>query len=125
MRFAVLLCLLTGLAGAETWSGALVNAKCYAAKERNTSPGNQDYNVNRDRSQEISYCSPGAKTKTFAVVTQDGDTLNLDPGGNSKASELVRTATQKAPMVVRVSGERNGNTVKVESIALTAQDAAR
>ena len=125
MRLAVLFCLTSGLALAETWSGALVDARCYAAKERNSNPGNEDYNVNRDRDQEIRYCSPGSGTKAFAVVEEDGRSLTLDANGNSKAAELVRTSAKSSPLVVAVGGEWIDHTVKVESISLAARGETR
>jgi len=120
MRLTMLLFLTAGLGFGATWSGALVDAGCYAAKERNVSPSNEDYNVNRDRSEEIRYCSPGSKTKSFAVVELDGESFKLDARGNTKAAELVRTSVKNSPLVVAVTGAMNKNTVTVDSISVAS-----
>ena len=51
---------------AESWSGALVDPKCYEALERNVNPRDTLIYVDRDTNQEIRYCTPKKKTKLFA-----------------------------------------------------------
>ena len=69
---AALLCLSPVLSFAGSWSGSLVDSKCYDALERNVNPTDTLYNVDRDGYREIRYCSPTTKTKYFAVVPFDG-----------------------------------------------------
>jgi hypothetical protein len=85
MRFAVLLCLSSALGRAETWSGTLLDSRCWDFEENNTKA--VSIYVDRDRNMEIRFCSPTAKTKSFAVVLPDGMNLKLDSAGNAKASE--------------------------------------
>ncbi|HLG95452.1 MAG TPA: hypothetical protein VKX49_03970 [Bryobacteraceae bacterium] len=116
-RLGALLCVASGLAGIETWSGALVDGKCYAAEERNVNPTVTLTAVDRDRGQEIRYCSPNAKTKTFALVERDSTRFDLDAGGNAKAAELVRKSGKKPLFLVTVTGELNGHTITVDTIS--------
>jgi hypothetical protein len=107
---------LTAPGFARTWSGSLVDAKCYAAEERNVNPTDTEVFVDRDRGYEIRYCSPKPKTKLFAVVSFEGTVANLDSAGNVKASEFAQKAGKERPMHVTVTGEMTGNEIKVESI---------
>lgn len=113
----ILLSFAPALAFAERWTGALVDSKCYDAEERNIAPTNTDGAVNVDRSAEIDYCHPGAKTKVFAIVDFDGTMFKLDTEGNAKASALVRAHPQKSRYRVEVKGKKGARTLKVESIS--------
>jgi hypothetical protein len=118
MRLAALCCLASALSFAGSWFGWLVDSKCYAALERNKSPADTLSYVDRNKSDEVRYCRPNAKTKSFAVVDQDGLSFNLDASGNAKAAELVRSAGKKSVGGVMVTGEKAGNTLKVDSISI-------
>jgi hypothetical protein len=121
MQFAIFgafFCLASGLVFAESWTGALVDPKCYDALERNVNPTDTLTHVDRDTNQEIRYCSPNAKTKLFGIVEQDGTILRFDSAGNAKATELVRTIHKKDRLYVVVTGEMSGKTIKVDSISV-------
>jgi hypothetical protein len=117
LRLAALLCLPPALSFAGSWSGALVDSKCYDAEERNVNPTDTLTNVDRDGNREIRYCSPSAKTRSFTLVQSDGPSLKLDDAGNARAAELVRKAGKKSLRIVAVTGEMERNTIKVDSIA--------
>ena len=117
-RVAALFCLASELGFAGNWSGWLVDSKCYAALERNKSPTDTLNYVDRDKMSEIRYCHPNAKTKSFAVVDQNGLSFSLDGSGNAKAAELVHSAGKKSIGEVIVAGERTRDTVKLDSISI-------
>jgi hypothetical protein len=117
MRLAVLLFLVSASGFAGTWSGSLVDSKCFAASERNVNPNDTLTAVDRDQNQEIRYCSPGLKTKSFAVIQADGLTFELDSAGNAKAAEFVRTAGRRPRVAVVVTGELKDSTIRVDSIS--------
>jgi len=117
-RLAALYCLASVLSFAGSWSGWLVDSKCYAALERNKSPTDTLNYVDRDKNHEIRYCEPNAKTKSFAMVEQNGLSFNLDAGGNAKAAEMVRSAGKKSIAEVTVAGEMTRDTVKVDFISI-------
>jgi hypothetical protein len=115
-RLVALLALSSALSFADVWSGSLVDAKCYAAEERNVNPTDTEIFVDRDRAYEIRYCSAKPKTKSFAVVSFDGNSVNLDSAGNAKASELVQSMGKIHPMHVLITGEMVGKAIQVDSI---------
>jgi hypothetical protein len=117
-RLIGLVCMMASLAFAESWSGSLVNSRCYDALESNHNPDDTLTAVDRDRASEVNYCAPNRKTKSFAVITHDGETLRLDPGGNTKAAGLVRTAGKKSSYYVQLTGEKKGHSITTESISL-------
>ena len=112
------LCSVPALLPAASWSGFLVDSKCYAAMERNVNPFASSPFVDRDRGEEIQYCSPNAKTMQFTFVRRDGLSFKLDDAGNQKAVELVRSAGKKSPIEVTVTGEESGHTVKVDTLSI-------
>ena len=119
MRLAALFCLASALSFAGSWSGAMVDSKCYESEELNVNPTDTLTSVDRDTSREVRYCSPSARTKSFTVVQRDGlKSFRLDSAGNAKAADLVRNTGKKSLIVVDVTGEINRNTIKVDSISL-------
>jgi len=119
IALAALLCFGPATGLAETWPGFLVDSKCYEAEERNRNPTTTLEDVNRDKDQEIRYCRPRAKTQSFMFVDHDGISLRLDSSGNTRAAELVRNSAPKGEMAITVTGEKSGNTIKVDSISLS------
>ena len=118
LQVVSLLCLSSALSFAETVSGVLVDAKCYAAEERNVNPTDTETYVDRDGNLEIRYCHPRLKTTSFAVVTPDGQSFVLDSAGNAKAVELVRKTGKKQGYEVAIAGGVSKHTIQVESISL-------
>ena len=118
MYLITLLYLSSAFAYAGTWSGTLVDSKCFATVKLNVNPTDTLTYVDRDQNQELRLCSPGAKTKSFAVVQHDGRSFNLDSAGNAKAAELWRKTTKKPTMAVVVTGEMNGKAIKVGTISM-------
>jgi hypothetical protein len=117
MRMAALLCWSAALSLAGSWSGSLVDSKCYASEERNVNPTDTLTYVDRDGNLEIRYCSPNKKTKSFAIVLSDGLSVSLDMDGNAKAAELVRKTGKRSPLYVAIRGEMVGKMIRVDSIS--------
>jgi hypothetical protein len=117
MRIITLLLLSSALSFAETWSGTLVNARCWGFEQNNVGTHTLSY-VSRDRNQEVRECCPKAKTKSFGLVTPEGIVLVLDAAGNATASELAKAAHRNVPIRVVVVGEpHNKNSIQVLSIS--------
>jgi hypothetical protein len=115
--FGALLFVASTCAFGANWSGVLVDSNCYAAKERNVDPHDTLAGVDRDKYQEFWYCSPGKKTKFFAVVQRNGIVVNLDPAANAKVEEVVREAGKRLPFAVTVTGDLSDKLVRVETIS--------
>lgn len=122
MRISVRLTLVAlvsaGLSMAGTWSGSLVDAKCYESEERNVNPTDTLTAVDRDVNMELRFCSPRTKTMLFTLVMPDGESFRLDAAGNAKATELVRKEGKTPRLRVAVMGEAVKHTIQVESISM-------
>jgi hypothetical protein len=116
VRLAGLLALFSTLGTAETWSGALVDAKCYGWFRGNSRSSLQF--VDRNTAWMISYCAPSLKTGCFEVVPEDGGTFPLDSYGNAQAWALVRKIGRRSILVVQVNGEKKGKDILVSSLTL-------
>ena len=103
---------------AETWSGYLVDARCYASQERNVNPFDGNFNTNHNRGYEIRVCRPSTKTKSFVVVNSDGSSFELAPSGNAKAAALIQRAPKEPDIAVTVTGEKHKEGVTADSITL-------
>jgi hypothetical protein len=117
VQLAVLFGMLTPLSFAETWSGHLVDAKCYTTEEQNKNPSTTLEDVNRDRVEEIRACPPKPNSKAFTIVQFDGQKLDLSPAGNAKVTEFVRNTGKQHFYHVTITGEMNGKEIRVDSIA--------
>jgi hypothetical protein len=117
-RFVALFCLASGLSFAESWSGYLVDGRCFDSEENNVNPTDTLLYVDRDRGFGIRACSPRVKAKFFEVVLSDGTRFRLDTAGNAKALDLVRNLGGRSTVVVDVTGEMKKNIVEVSAISL-------
>jgi len=114
---AALVCMAAMPALANSWSGYLVDSRCYASEERSVSP-NYTYNhAYRDTDNEIRMCSPNAKTKSFSIVVHSGFGFRLDPVGNEMAAELVQRLGKKRRLEVTVTGEMGKDLIEVGSLS--------
>lgn len=102
---------------AGTWSGALVDSKCYASKQGNVNPNETSF-ASTDTRGAVRYCSPTKKTKLFGLVLKDGSAFKLAPSGNKKVLDLLLSVGKKDLYVVDVTGEENRGAVQVESITM-------
>jgi len=110
MRRLLTLCafvaVFTTLALAESWTGRLVDASCY------------------DQQKSATTCDPTSSTTTFALVAS-GKAFKLDDAGNTKAIEAMKNradrstnpnAPQSTTITAKVTGSKDGENLKVESI---------
>ena len=110
MRSILILCactaILSGLALAESWTGRLIDASCY------------------DQQKSATACDPTSSTTKFALVVS-GQPVKLDDAGNSQAAEALKSRADRSTdpnaaagkqVAAKVSGTKEGDTIKVESI---------
>jgi hypothetical protein len=117
IRLAGLLSLAGTLSFATTWSGVLVDARCYASMQGNTR--STLFYVDRDTNWIVRYCAARPKTARFVVVPVDGSSFPLDSNGNAQASSLVRKVGKRRLLVVQVAGVKKGRDIKVNTVKLT------
>ena len=120
MKRAVQLFLLGCMAAApglaRSWSGVLVDTRCYQSQVGNVGPGQSASYSGRDMDFNLRYCSPKAKTRAFSVVQNDWAAVPLDSAGNAKAADLVRKTGKRRVFAVTVTGELDKETIRVDSI---------
>jgi hypothetical protein len=119
IRLATLLTLASTLSFAGTWSGYLVDSKCYATEQRNVNHFDASSYVDRDRDFDIKACHPSPHTKSFTLIDPNGLTYRLDSAGDTRAAGLIRNAPKKSPLQVTITGQMAAkHTVKVDSITM-------
>jgi hypothetical protein len=75
-------------------------------------------NVAADADSHTRECALKCKESGFAVVTADNHVLKLDADGNAKVLEQLKASDKADHLRVNVSGDVEGNTLKVTSIKL-------
>ena len=116
LRLACLSCILSVPGLTATWSGWLVNSRCYSSLDSNRS--DVPSFVNWDQMGAIRYCSPNHKTKSFAIVGQSGVSMRLDPIGNEKAIGLLRNVENTSLFTAEISGDAIRHTINVHSLSI-------
>jgi hypothetical protein len=116
LRLTGMLGLVATLGFATSWSGSLVDARCYAGFQG--SKTSAMHYVDRNTSWVIGYCAPRVRTSSFVVVPVDGGTFPLDSNGNAQASKIVRKIGRKRLILVQVAGVRKRNNVTVNTVKL-------
>ena len=61
---------------------------------------------------------PNCASSGYGVFTKDGKYLTFDPAGNEKAQQALQDAQKKDNLRVRVTGEVEGDTLKVQNLKL-------
>ncbi len=116
MRIAVLACLSSTLGLAESWSGTLVDSRCWDSEENNTR-ATSTY-VDRDANSRSGFARRKQKRDLLWLCYPVALTSKLDAAGNERAAELVRKSDKRNAVAVVITGETNGNTIKVNSISM-------
>lgn len=103
---------------AENFNGKLIDASCYdTSHTANRTANSADRSSNAKLDKE---CAPTSSTSNFAIEASGKKVYKLDHDGNLKAGEAMRSGTLKpdndGDMHVSVTGSRQGDTVKVDSI---------
>jgi hypothetical protein len=105
MGFAAILAL-PGLCAAETWRNvALVDNSCANKVKANADAHTKD-------------CALKCSDSGFAVVTSDGVVLKLDAKGSEEALAALKASSKADHLRVTVSGDRDGDTIKVKSLKM-------
>jgi hypothetical protein len=120
MRLASLLFCLSTLGFAETWSGFLVDSRCYSNDEFNVSQ-DANYTVGRDMRRTLRQCAATPETKKFAIVRNDWTRLKLDAAGNERAASIVRRGNKSELYCVTVAGARmKKNVIATRSVSVAS-----
>jgi hypothetical protein len=119
MRLAGLLFCLSSLGFAGTWSGFLVDSRCYTSMWNNTGPDVP--NVARDMDSLLQQCAARPETTRFAIVQNDWRPLRLDAAGNERAAAIVRHVWKRSALYcVTVAGSRRRNEIFAGPVSLAS-----
>ena len=93
-------------ATAETWKNVvIVDAMCSAKAKA-------------EPDQHTAKCALACAKSGFGILTADGSFLKFDAAGNEKAVIALRNSKKADHLRATVSGTRDGDTVKVQALAL-------
>jgi hypothetical protein len=96
----------SALAGSETWKNvALVDTMCSAK-------------VKDEPDKHTTDCAIGCAKGGYGIVVSDGTYLKFDEAGNAKALEALKATKKKDHLRAVVTGEKDGDTIKVSSLKL-------
>ena len=119
MRLATLLICLSSLGFAGTWSGFLVDSRCYTSMWNNAGPDVPS--VARDMDSLLRQCAARPDTKRFAIVQNDWRPLRLDAAGNERAAAVVRPVWNRSALYcVTVAGVRKRNMIFAGPVKLAS-----
>jgi hypothetical protein len=91
---------------AETWSNVpLIDTRC--ATKAKDSPDDH-----------TKACALQCSKNGFGILAADGTFLKLDDAGNTKVVEALKASSNTDHLRVTVAGEREGETIKVNSVRL-------
>jgi len=93
-------------AGPETWKNVpLVDTKC-------------EPKVKADPDKHPTSCALMCAASGYGILTADGTYLKLDSAGNQKAVAALKNTKKTDHLRVTVTGERDGDRIKVQSLTL-------
>lgn len=94
------------LCSAETWNDAsIVDANCSAKVKDNPDAHTRD-------------CAMQCAKSGFGILTTDGTFLKFDSYGNDQTVAALKASQAKDHLRATVTGERDGNTIKVKSLKM-------
>ena len=112
MRKAVSFLVLLGLAAMPAWA-AVETYKDVSVVDVNCSK-----KVAADPDSHTRACALKCAASGFGIVTKDKQFLKFDAEGNAKIADALKASDKKDHLRVDVSGDVQGDTLKVTSIKL-------
>ena len=112
MRKAVSFLVLLGLAAMPAWA-AVETYKDVSVVDVNCST-----KVAADPDSHTRACALKCAASGFGIVTKDKQFLKFDAEGNAKIADALKASEKKDHLRVDVSGDVQGDTLKVTSIKL-------
>lgn len=106
-----LLAVLAGIASAAQIEGVLMDRMCSAK----AASGGQ-----KAAAEHTAECAqmPGCQKSGYGVFTANDRFLTFDEAGNAKALEALKATKKKDNLKVQVTGDVQGDTIKVASVKL-------
>ncbi len=102
LRLIPAVALLASAAGAETWTGTLVDVACRT----------------KDLASHTKECALNCAKGGFGLVTPDGKLVKFDEAGNAKALAALKATSKEKDLKARVSGKMEEGVIQVDTIQL-------
>jgi len=93
-------------AAAETWKNVVVVDTMCSAKAK------------AEPDKHTTKCALACAQSGFGILTADGAYLKFDEAGNQKVVDALKDTKKVDHLRVTVTGERDGDTIKVKSLSL-------
>jgi hypothetical protein len=107
LAFLSLAAMLPLTAAVQTWTNvSLIDQKCSTQYK----PSTADTHTRT--------CALACESSGYGILTSDGTFLKFDKSGSQKALKELKSSTKKDHIRTTVTGELEGNTLKVQSIKL-------
>ncbi|MCC6391511.1 MAG: hypothetical protein IT167_12995 [Bryobacterales bacterium] len=87
---------------AETWSGTIVDVMCRG----------------KDVANHTRQCALSCAKSGYGLVLSDGKFVKLDETGNAMALSKLKASRKDKDLKAKVTGKRDGEVIKVETIEL-------
>lgn len=112
----------TTFASAADIRGILMDQKCSSQAQVRLVPGGRLMGGLVVAEAHTKQCAlmPECQKSGYGVFTYDEKFLTFDAAGNRKAIALLKTAKQLDNLEVEVTGDVQGDTIKVENLKLVA-----
>ena len=98
--------ILPAIAAAETWSNVPLIDKMCVEK------------VKADPDKHETSCLLACAKSGYGVLTADGTWVKFDKKGNEEALKALKATTKTEGIRVTVTGEKQGDTIKVSTLAI-------
>jgi len=107
-----------------TFNGTLVDAGCYSTHSHSKDTNSNGNSTTTTETTKVSTnCPVTSSSSSFGLMTEDGKYISLDPAGNQRVVELVKSnkdwqqnMSEHKPVTVHVIGRPNGDTIVVKEI---------
>ncbi len=102
MKLLPVLLAFAAFAGAESFSGTIVDVMCRG----------------KDLASHTRECAINCAKSGFGLVTAEGKFLKFDESGNTRTLAALKKSTKEKDLKAKVTGTADGDLLKVESIEL-------
>ena len=100
MRKVIFFAVAAGTLAGETWTGTVVDVMCKG----------------KDLANHTAKCAVSCAKGGYGLVLPDGKFVKFDETGNAKTLAALKATTKEKDVKAKVSGNLDGEVIKVESI---------
>lgn len=110
MRMAVAIACFTGIAAAETWTGAIIDVMCR--------PEHLESGVKKCPNVRQCMLSALCQSSGYGIVLESGKFLKFDAAGSAQALKLLKAMTKEEGLKATVKGTLKRDVITVEKLEI-------